>query len=245
MPYWIDDVSLRDSIIESESLSILPDNKKGKGPGANEVYDHLLPFGTTADDRSKTALGRTNADKNAAKGLVGERAPLLTKNDVSIDLHQQDFGDDEDYADEDEGPCGWLFPFCSAANDQSYELLAPTSVQKIEPKVFFANERTFLHWLHHGVILSTIASGILAFVEESGDSWGEFYAMAMLVLALFYCLYALYVFLWRADRIKSRIPGRWDDSFGPLFLGTCLVLVLTTNFVIKLYAIATIPSEEL
>jgi threonine/homoserine/homoserine lactone efflux protein len=102
-----------------------------------------------------------------------------------------------------------------------------------------------LHWLHHGVILSTIASGILAFVKENGSPWGEFYAMAMLVLALFYCVYALYVFLWRADRIKSRIPGRWDDNFGPLFLGCGLALVLTTNLIVKLYSIATNSNEEL
>jgi VTC domain/Domain of unknown function (DUF202) len=243
VPYWVDDVSLRDSIIESEGFRLLPDSLAGTGPGANQVYDHLLPFGTTTDDRSATALGRTNADKNAAQGLVGERAPLLTENDVGVDFYDEGY-EDEEYGEGD-GHCGWPFPFCSGANDNAYEFLTPTSVQKIEPKVFFANERTFLHWLHHGVILSTIASGILAFVDETGASWGEVYAMAMLVLALFYCLYALYVFLWRADRIKTRIPGRWDDSFGPLFLGSCLALVLSMNFILKLYTIAAMAKEEL
>jgi uncharacterized membrane protein YidH (DUF202 family) len=33
---------------------------------------------------------------------------------------------------------------------------------KIEPKVFFANERTFLAWLHMSVTLAAIALGILA-----------------------------------------------------------------------------------
>ena len=61
---------------------------------------------------------------------------------------------------------GWLFPFCSGYNE---DVLAPTSVQKVEPKVFFANERTFLHWLHNGVTLYTIAAGILAFAADSGS----------------------------------------------------------------------------
>ena len=33
---------------------------------------------------------------------------------------------------------------------------------KIEPKVFFANERTFLAWLHMSITLAAIAIGIVA-----------------------------------------------------------------------------------
>jgi uncharacterized membrane protein YidH (DUF202 family) len=116
-------------------------------------------------------------------------------------------------------------------------------VQKIEPKIFFANERTYLHWLHHGVILSTIASGILAFSAESGETWGEFYALLLLPLALAFCIYALNTYLWRADRIKTRIPGRWDDPYGPIYLGSVLVVVLVANFVIKLIAIAKLDRQ--
>lgn len=240
VPYWVDDVSLRQSVIDSGGLHILADASKGVGPGANDVYSHLLPFGTTVDNRLETALGRTSADKAASHGLVGERAPLLNQANYGAQYYD---GDDDLEIDEEEEEtfCGWMFPFCSRNNNSSaYELLAPTSVQKIEPKVFFANERTYLHWLHHGVILSTIASGILAFSEESGESWGEFYALLLLPLSLAFCIYALHTYLWRADRIKTRIPGRWDDSFGPIFLGSCLVVVLTLNFIFKLYAIAKI-----
>ena len=234
VPYWVDDVSLRQSIVDSEAQRILADENVGVGSGANEIYSHLLPFGTTVNDRTLVAVGRTAADKASALGLVGEKAPLLHEN------HGGQFydGDDDDYVEDEEdeeGICGWCFPFCSAYNET---LLAPTSVQKIEPKVFFANERTFLHWLHHAVILSTIAAGILAFSAESGDTWGEWYAIALLPLSLGFCIYALNTFLWRADRIKNRIPTRWDDVFGPMFLGCCLVVVLSANFVTKLIEIA-------
>ena len=235
----IDDISLRDAILESGGQRVLSD--AGVGPGANNVYSHLLPFGTMQNDRSDTAIGRTSADRNASQGLVGQKAPLLTsRSNHGIHFYDDGLADASD-DDEEEGCCGsWLFPFCSNGN---YELLAPTSVQKIEPKVFFANERTFLHWLHHGVILSTIATGILSFSEETGTTWGEFYALLLLVLSLFYCIYALYTFLWRADRIKTRIPGRWDDNVGPILLGGALALVLATNFAIKIYTIATTEQE--
>ena len=251
VPYWVDDISLRQSILESGGGRILTAEDVGTGPGATSVYQHLLPFGTTVDDRTDTAMGRTSADKAASRGLVGERAPMLgpTSNyglnfysgdDDGDGLYDQ-YESDQPNEDEEEGMCGWIFPFCSRNNQmQGYDptVLAPTSVQKIEPKVFFANERTFLHWLHHGVILSSIAAGILAFSEESGELWGEWYALALLPISLGFCIYALHIFLWRADRIKTRIPGRWDDPRGPILLGGAVAIILTINFIVKLVTIA-------
>lgn len=239
VPYWIDDVSLRQSIIDSGGQRILAIEEEGAGPGATTTYNHLLPFGTTVDNRLETAVGRTAADKAAALGLVGEKAPLLTNKDGGS--NGLNFSQLDEYADleedQEEVVCSWPFAFCSG-NNRNYDLLAPTSVQKIEPKVFLANERTYLHWLHHGVILSTIASGILSFSAETGESWGQWYALALLPISLGFCIYALNTFLWRADRIKTRIPGRWDDATGPMVLGSLLVIVLGINFMAKLYVIA-------
>lgn len=239
VPYWVDDVSVRQSIIDSKAQRILAESSVGVGPGANEVYDHLLPFGTTVNDRSSTAVGRTAADKAASQGLVGDRAPLLQSKGISF--YGTDGEEEPEYDEEDTG-C-WPFPFCSRANNVTFEgLLAPTSIQKIEPKVFFANERTFLHWLHHGVILSTVASGILSFSQETDSIWGAWYALILLPIALGFCVYAVHIFLWRADRIKTRIPGRWDDPFGPMLLGSAVVVVLLVNFCLKLYAISKFDS---
>ena len=123
-----------------------------------------------------------------------------------------------------------MFLFCSGYNEESF---APTSVQKIEPKIFFANERSFLHWLHAGVTLYTIVAGILAFAYETHSVSAHWYAMALLPIALGFCLYALRLFLWRAEKIRTRIPGRWDDPRGPLMLGSLLAGVLFINLVVK------------
>ncbi|KAI2507095.1 hypothetical protein MHU86_7364 [Fragilaria crotonensis] len=57
VPYWVDDASIRDSIIASEGQRILVDEDEGAGPGATQVYSHLLPFGNTTENRKDTALG--------------------------------------------------------------------------------------------------------------------------------------------------------------------------------------------
>ena len=250
VPYWVDDASLRQSIIASGGGQILvrsdlSDKEKkglkkqnihpGSGPGANQVYDHLLPFGDIEDDKQKTATGRTANSKAANKGIMDNSR----KHDKKTNAYGVNFYNESDLEDENllqdgeqETCLGWLFPFCSPYNNMS--IIAPTSVQKIEPKIFFANERTFLHWLHAGITLYTISSGILVFAAEDDANWAHWYAIALLPISLGFCMYALHVFLWRADRIKTRIPGRWDDPRGPYFLGGLLVIVLFVNFVTKL-----------
>ena len=254
VPYWVDDASLRDSILRSGGGRILvkQDHETGVGPGANEVYDHLLPFGNVKEPRLD-AKGRTantvslvegdSADKSAVDGPTGgggdgaAAAAAAGKGGATA----EQFYADVDVSDEEmlnstfQGCCedtcaGWLFPFCSGYND---DIITPTSVQKIEPKIFFANERTFLHWLHSGVTLYTIAAGILAFASDTHSMTAHWYAMALLPISLGFCLYALHLFLWRSEKIKTRIPGRWDDSRGPLILGTTLCAVLFINFVMK------------
>ena len=240
VPYWVDDVSLRESIIASGGRRILADVDVGAGPGANQHYTHLLPFGDSTNNRKDTAVGRTHASMAASKGMIGKKADQV-ESGLQYSAEEEDY-----YIDEEEGDtcCSWAFPFCSGRNNYAEAVLAPTSIQKIEPKTFLANERTYLHWLHHGVILSSIASGVLAFSGKSGETWGEWYALALLPVSLGFCLYALHLFLWRTDQIKSRIPARWDDPIGPMVLGGTVALILCVNFCTKLYEIAKYHIED-
>lgn len=241
VPYWIDDASIRDSIIRSGGGRILvkEDSATGVGPGANEIYNHLLPFGNVKDPhldaKGRTANTTALIESGADKGGEKSSDPMATTADkyyAHADVSDEEILFNATVQGCCEDTCaGWLFPFCSGYNED--DILAPTSVQKIEPKIFFANERTFLHWLHAGVTLYTIAAGILAFASEIHSVSAHWYAMALLPISLGFCLYALHLFLWRAEKIKTRIPGRWDDSRGPLILGSILAGVLFINFVMK------------
>jgi hypothetical protein len=135
VPYWVDDVSLRESIIASGGGRILADSEIGAGPGANQVYNHLLPFGDTAHNRKDTAVGRTHASAAASKGMIGEKGT----GDSGFDYYDKP---DDIYDDDEEGCCSWMFPFCSKYNNYSESIVAPTSIQKIEPKVFCKFIRT-------------------------------------------------------------------------------------------------------
>jgi uncharacterized membrane protein YidH (DUF202 family) len=44
-----------------------------------------------------------------------------------------------------------------------------TTMMRIEPKTFFANERTFLSWLHMAVTLGSIAAALLGFSNTKGQ----------------------------------------------------------------------------
>ncbi|KAI0767984.1 SPX-domain-containing protein [Trametes elegans] len=105
---------------------------------------------------------------------------------------------------------------------------------RIEPKVYFAAERTFFKWLHFGIYLGTIATALLNFVP-AGDTPGLVSAWAFTAVALLAIAYAAGVFVLRALRLRARrAEGLYYDRFGPTALSVALVGALATNIVLRL-----------
>jgi uncharacterized membrane protein YidH (DUF202 family) len=107
---------------------------------------------------------------------------------------------------------------------------------KVEPKVFFANERTFLAWLHMSVTLASISVAIVAFAEQ--NEWSQIYGLMLMPVAIAFCGYSLYVYIKRAGMIRRKDPGPYEDRVGPIVLATMLGLAIIGNFVVKLIEIA-------
>ncbi|CAK7211304.1 GTPase regulator Nrf1 [Sporothrix curviconia] len=101
---------------------------------------------------------------------------------------------------------------------------------RVEPKVFFANERTFLSWMNFTVILGALAIGMLNF----GDRPAFISAFLFTGVALVTMLYALFTYHWRAKSIRRRGQAGFDDRFGPTFLAIILVLAIVVNFVLRI-----------
>lgn len=125
---------------------------------------------------------------------------------------------------------------------------------KVEPKTFFANERTLLQWLSMSILLLFLALGLMAvdfgggdggavpFADASNASYtmrghsfaGAVCGMIIAPIAILFMLYALWTYMVRAWRIARREPStRYDDVFGPVALVAILVVVATTAVILS------------
>lgn len=105
---------------------------------------------------------------------------------------------------------------------------------KVDPKVFFANERTFLAWIHMALVLGGIGIGIISFSETSG--WAVLYGFVLIPVALAFVVYALTQYYARAQAIRAREPGPYEDRNGPYALGVILICATISNVVIHVAA---------
>lgn len=101
---------------------------------------------------------------------------------------------------------------------------------RVEPKVFFAAERTFLSWLEFSIILGSIAATLLNF----GDSISLASAWGFTVVACIALLYSAGLYLWRVQMIRGRRAVRYHDKWGPSFLCVGLAAAVAISFGIRL-----------
>jgi uncharacterized membrane protein YidH (DUF202 family) len=127
---------------------------------------------------------------------------------------------------------------------RGYQSIATTKTRKVptkvEPKVFFANERTFLAWLHMSVTLSSISVAIVAFSEA--NEFSQIYGLMLMPVAIAFCCYSLYMYMKRSSMIRQRHPGPYEDKLGPIALASMLGLAITVNFCVNLFDVATAGS---
>ncbi|KAJ8598172.1 hypothetical protein CTAYLR_007356 [Chrysophaeum taylorii] len=236
LPYWIDDPALAASI-------------KSVGPAAASVL-----------------RDRTNDAKSPLDNVLGSRAPTSEHYEriAAKKKARLAWNDDDDYELPryigDSPSCFAACPnqgdLCPAALDdrccpvdadvrREMQTLLPS--QKIEPKLFLAAERTFIHWLHAAVVLTSIgAVGLAAAhaneLRNQRNRRTEAYSALLSITACVLTAYALRTLSWRLDHIASHAPTEWSDPLGPLVLGGLAVLVLSTIWVVELANFLTPPS---
>lgn len=101
---------------------------------------------------------------------------------------------------------------------------------RVEPKVYFANERTFLNWIHIGIILGAMAGGLLNF----GHGVAKQASLAFFLVAVFTIVYSIVLYLWRVYHIRRKDAVRYDDRFGPTMICIALATATAVNFYYQL-----------
>ena len=118
---------------------------------------------------------------------------------------------------------------------------------RVEPKVYFAAERTFLAWLEFSIILGSIAAALLNFSGErtngpkipshkhTSPSVPLAFASSLCftILACLSLIYSLVIYLYRSKAIRERRAARYYDKWGPTVLCLGLVAAVGVSFGVR------------
>ncbi|KAI7957483.1 hypothetical protein MJO28_004578 [Puccinia striiformis f. sp. tritici] len=102
---------------------------------------------------------------------------------------------------------------------------------RVEPKLvdyhhhLVSDKQTFFSWLNFTVVLDGLAVGLLNF----GDRVRQ-------ISAGLFTLVALITFHWRANAIRKRGSGNYDNRIGPKALCITLLIAMVTNFILPFTA---------
>lgn len=209
----------------SQALRMMADilqqmSPRAKSPGRNHKK--------TLSDELTTSRGRDDEDDELSKhsDLLGAEA--ITIGNVRLTVAEQDALaslEEEERAiarnhkrdSVSSDCCGWN---CFKNSTQG--------AVKVDPKTYFANERTFLNWIHTSATLGSfgmltynlaksqvIADGALAFVKGIG--------MTMIAGAMVMILHAVSSFYMRSQLVRRRAEGPYEMSWGPTISSVVLV----------------------
>lgn len=78
-------------------------------------------------------------------------------------------------------------------------------------------------------MLGGLAVGLLNF----GDRVGKISAGLFTIVAMGIMIYALITFHWRANAIRKKGSGPYDDRLGPTVIALALLAAMVTNIVLR------------
>ncbi|KAL2756327.1 hypothetical protein ACRALDRAFT_2042475 [Sodiomyces alcalophilus JCM 7366] len=103
---------------------------------------------------------------------------------------------------------------------------------RVEPKVYFAAERTFLGWLEYSIYVGAVAVTLLNF-GTSPTSASFIVAGIFTLLAILSICYSVVIYLYRSAAIRNRRNVKYYDRWGPSTLAAALFVSVVINFVIE------------
>lgn len=120
------------------------------------------------------------------------------------------------------------------------ELQLPRKVpMRVEPKSFFANERTFLSWAGMAVTMGGVSSAMIGFSIGSDETDAKHprlisrrtvdtISCVYIPVSILVLIYALFTYQWRSTFMKKKQIGFFDDRVGPVTLAVIVLISLIT-----------------
>ncbi|KAF9001601.1 hypothetical protein BDQ17DRAFT_1244318 [Cyathus striatus] len=105
----------------------------------------------------------------------------------------------------------------------------PTPV-RVEGKVWFANERTWVSWLNMSILLAMLS---LALFNSSKDSIATAFGITYALISVCILIYGYTLYQHRITMIRRRDPGHFDALAGPVILSIVLFTAILANFIVR------------
>ena len=104
---------------------------------------------------------------------------------------------------------------------------------KVETKVWLANERTFIKWMHVSTLMAALSLALYNGATSVGNSLASNLGAVYVIISVGAAIWAYVVYIHRAKEIRERSPKHMDDRIGPIIVGVALIVALSANFVFK------------
>jgi len=103
---------------------------------------------------------------------------------------------------------------------------------RVEPKVWLANQRTFIKWQHVSVLLASLSLGLYNAAGEANDI-ARALAVVYTCVAAFTLAWGYGIYMYREKLIRERSGKDFDALTGPLVVCIGLGVALVLNFAFK------------
>ncbi|KAL4868244.1 hypothetical protein BDV12DRAFT_170021 [Aspergillus spectabilis] len=103
---------------------------------------------------------------------------------------------------------------------------------RVETKVWLANQRTFIKWLHISILLSSLSLGLYNAAGKHNDI-ARALSIVYTCFAIFSAAWGWYMHEKRARLIRARSGRDLDNMFGPIVVCVGLAIALVLNFAFK------------
>ena len=115
-----------------------------------------------------------------------------------------------------------LFQKPNAKEPGTSKWIAPSKAVRVEPKTYFANERTFVQWISAAIFLISVSALLLEY--ENGRGHTHVASKVLLVFTIVVAVYALFLYYQRIHFIRNARPYGYVTHFGPMVLTVACVL---------------------
>ncbi|PLN84647.1 SPX domain protein [Aspergillus taichungensis] len=103
---------------------------------------------------------------------------------------------------------------------------------RVESKVWLANQRTFIKWLHISILLSSLSLGLYNAAGQHNDI-ARALSIVYTIFAIFAAAWGWFMYEKRSRLIRQRSGRDLDNTFGPIVVCIGLAVALVLNFVFK------------